>query len=343
MLPDLATSELIDFRYESVQELTVMADDDGGTVESLDGFLQHILGRHVQMVGGLIENQEIDGFQQQTDHCQSTAFPAAKNLHLLIRSLSTKHKGSKYIIDAQADITLRHIVDGLEDRQRLVEQLCLVLGEITNLDIMSDFQVTIKRNLSHDTLHKGRLTFTVLSHECDFLTSLDRQVDVREYRMVAVRFPDILTNDGIVTTAQTRRELQMHGGIVHLVHLDRYDFLQLLDLLLYLYRLGRLIAETLDELTHISHLLLLVLIGSLLLLTSLFAKYDILVILHLIVYDVPTGYLQRAVRDVIDECTVVTDQYDSLGTLRQELLQPLYGLDIQVVGGLVQQQHVGFL
>lgn len=100
-----------------------MADDDGGTVESLDGFLQHILGRHVQMVGGLIENQEVDGFQQQTDHCQSTAFPAAKNLHLLIRSLSTKHKSSKYIIDAQADITLRHIVDGLEDRQRLVEQL----------------------------------------------------------------------------------------------------------------------------------------------------------------------------------------------------------------------------
>ena len=166
---------------------------------------------------------------------------------------------------------------------------------------------------------------------------------MREHRMVTVRFPDILTNDGIVTTAKTGRELQVHGSIVHLVHLDRYDFLQLLDFLLYLYRLGRLIAEPLDELTHISDLLLLVLVGTLLLLTPLSAKYNILVILHLVVDDVPTGYLQRAVRYVIDERTVVTDQYDSLGTLRQKLLQPLYGLDIQVVGGLVQQQHVGFL
>ena len=158
---------------------------------------------------------------------------------------------------------------------------------------------------------------------------------MREHRMVTVRFPDILANDGIVTTAQTGRELQVHGSIVHLVHLDRYDFLQLLDLLLYLYRLGRLIAESLNELTHISDLLLLVLVGTLLLLTPLSAKYNILVILHLIVDDVSTGYLQRAVRYVIDERTVVTDQYDSLGTLRQKLLQPLYGLDIQVVGGLV--------
>ena len=46
------------------------------------------------MVSGLIEYQEVDGLQQQTDHCQPTALPATEYLHFLFRSLPTKHKGS---------------------------------------------------------------------------------------------------------------------------------------------------------------------------------------------------------------------------------------------------------
>ena len=39
-----------------------MAHDDGSAVECLDGFLQHILRLHVEVVGRLIENQEVDRF-----------------------------------------------------------------------------------------------------------------------------------------------------------------------------------------------------------------------------------------------------------------------------------------
>ena len=63
MLSHLAPSELIDFRHQTVQELTVVADNNGGTVECLNGFFEHILGRHVEMVGGLVEYQQIDRFQ----------------------------------------------------------------------------------------------------------------------------------------------------------------------------------------------------------------------------------------------------------------------------------------
>ena len=60
-----------------------MAHDDGGAVECLDGFLQHILRLHVEMVGWLIENQEIHRFEQELDHRQTTALATAQHLDIL--------------------------------------------------------------------------------------------------------------------------------------------------------------------------------------------------------------------------------------------------------------------
>ena len=46
---------------------------------------------------------------------------------------------------------------------------------------------------------------------------------------------------------------------------------------------------------------------------------------------------------MVDKGAVVTDQYYGFRTLCKKLLQPLYRLDVEVVGRLVEQQHVGLL
>ena len=46
---------------------------------------------------------------------------------------------------------------------------------------------------------------------------------------------------------------------------------------------------------------------------------------------------------VFDECLVVGDERHRLSCRKKELLQPFQSGDIQVVGGLVQQQHVGLV
>lgn len=51
--------------------------------------------------------------------------------------------------------------------------------------------------------------------------------------------------------------------------------------------------------------------------------------------------LQDPARDVVEEVPVVGDRDDGAGVLREVLLQPLHGLGVQVVGGLVEQQQVG--
>ena len=40
-----------------------MTHHDNRTVERLNGFLQHILRLHVEVVGGLIENQQVHRFK----------------------------------------------------------------------------------------------------------------------------------------------------------------------------------------------------------------------------------------------------------------------------------------
>ena len=107
----------------------------------------------------------------------------------------------------------------------------------------------------------------------------------------------------------------MHCRIVDLVNLDRDNLLQLLDFLLYLYGFRGLIAEALYKLAHLRHFLLLVLVGTQLLLSALFAQRDVFVVFHLVVDNPATGNLQRPIAYIIDKCTVVTDQHHSFGRL----------------------------
>ena len=174
---------------------------------------------------------------------------------------------------------------------------------------MTHLQFSRVGNLAHDTLHERRFSFTVLADKSHFLTTFDGERHMIEHRVSAIVLAHIITDDRIVATSETRRELQVHRGVVHLVNLDGHDLLQLLDFLLHLHGLRGLIAEALDEGLHLCHLLLLVLVGPDLLFATLLAQDDILVVFHLIVDDSATGYFQRTVRDIVDEGTVVTHEY----------------------------------
>ena len=55
-----------------------------------------------------------------------------------------------------------------------------------------------------------------------------------------------------------------------------------------------------------------------------------------------TIQLQNPFGRVVEEVAIVRDGNHSAAKALQELLQPLHTFGIQVVGGLVQQQHVGF-
>ena len=65
---------------------------------------------------------------------------------------------------------------------------------------MSQGKLAFIINLAHDTFHKGRLTFTVLSHKSNLLATIDGQIDIMEDNMRSVSFLHIFADHRIVAT-----------------------------------------------------------------------------------------------------------------------------------------------
>src|SRR5665647_1403241 len=53
--------------------------------------------------------------------------------------------------------------------------------------------------------------------------------------------------------------------------------------------------------------------------------------------------LEDPLRDVVEEVAIVRDSDDGARKVSEEMLQPLDGLGVEMIGGLVEQQHVGLL
>ena len=109
---------------------------------------------------------------------------------------------------------------------------------------------------------------------------------------------------------------------------------------MHLHGLGGLVAEPLDEVLGVVDKFLLVLVGAHLLLHALLAQFHKLAVTHLVVIDFAQRDLDGAVGDIIDESAVVGHEQQGCVAVFQEGFQPLDGLDVQMVGRLIEQQHV---
>ena len=341
VLADLSSAKLVDFLHEAVKEVAVVAHHNDRAVEGEDGFLEHVLGAHVEVVRGFVEDEEVDGLEQQLDHGQARALAAREHFHLLVRGFAAEHEGTEYVAYLQADVALGHAVDGVENGELAVEELRLVLGVVAQLDVVAELEVALEGNFTHDALDEGRLAFAVLAHEGHFLAALDGKIDLGEDAVGAVVLAHVFADEGIVAGTRAGRELQVETGVVHLVDLDGDYLFELLDAALHLYGLGGLVAETLNEVLDVGDFLLLVFVGSELLLAALGAETHELVVLHLVVRDAAAADFERAVGDVVDEGAVVAHEHHGTGFAAQELFQPADALDVEVVGGFVEQKHVG--
>ena len=129
-------------------------------------------------------------------------------------------------------------------------------------------------------------------------------------------------------------------ALVARVALDALDLVQLLDPRLGLFGLRGLVAEALDEALHPLYLGLLLLDGL--------AQGDVAGGLFAAPLMPGAREEARPAGLQLEDCSahglqepaVVGDQHDGSVEVHEGLLQPLQGLDVEMVGGLVQQQHV---
>ena len=73
MFADATMTELINLADKTIEEITVVTNHDERSVEIEQGPFQYILGLQVEVVGRLIENQQIHRLQQQFENGKAGA------------------------------------------------------------------------------------------------------------------------------------------------------------------------------------------------------------------------------------------------------------------------------
>ena len=124
-------------------------------------------------------------------------------------------------------------------------------------------------------------------------------------------------------------------------NLDALDLFQFLDARLHLLGLGGLGAEAVDEGFKVLDLLALVAVGRLELRAPLVFLLEIFGVVALVDGQPLVPYLHGAVDGDIEKIAVVRDEDVAEGISLEIVLEPVAGFQIEVVGGLVEQQQVG--
>ena len=61
--------KLIHLGGESLQKVAVVGDENEATFVLKQGVLEHVLRGHVKVVGGLVEDEQVEGGEQQFRQC----------------------------------------------------------------------------------------------------------------------------------------------------------------------------------------------------------------------------------------------------------------------------------
>ncbi len=124
--------------------------------------------------------------------------------------------------------------------------------------------------------------------------------------------------------------------------LDALDLFQFLDAALHLFGLGGLITEATNEGFQLLDALTLVAISGFELIHALLFLLQKLFVVARIEMHAAIPDLDDFVDGDVQEIAVVRNQHEGERIVGKILLQPVAGFQIQVIGGLVEQQQVGF-
>ena len=337
-----AVAELVELVGEALEEVAVVGDDDEGTRILEEGILEDVLGVHVEVVGRLVEDEEVGGCEQQLGQCEAGFFAAGEHLDLLLAVLAVEEEGAKDVAYLGADVARSDVVDSLEDRLLAVEHGGLVLGVVAELDLGAKLEgAGVVLDVADDDLGHGGLTLAVLAHEGDLLARSEEEVDAGEDLQVAVGLAQLVGLDDDLAAMRRGGEAEMDALGADLVDLHGLHLVEHLDAALHLLGLGGLVAETLDESLDLRHLALLGGKLSHLRSAAFLHLHHIFGIGTFVVVDAAGGDLDGAVGDIVEERAVMGDEHHGARIVLEERLEPLDALDVEVVGRLVEEEEVG--
>ncbi len=322
------------------QQVAVVGDDDGRPLEAEDGVLHGLHGVDVHVVGGLVQQQQVHALADQGGHGEPRPLAAGEHgdglVHVVAPELELGQEAQHVLLGRQGD----HRLDLLEHSVAGV-QVLVVLVEVAELHLAAQpGPAGDEGDLLGDGLQQRGLAGAVQAHDGQLLAPLDLEVlDGLEERLAIPADAHVVQHEGGVAAALGLGELELHLAAVPQRLVDALELGQVgaaapgdLGVLP-----GDVAADVILLLADVVLLPLVVPLGDLQLLLLLL---DELGVVALVDAGAPQFDLQDAGGHAVQEVAVVADDGHRGPGVVQEALQPAEAGQVQVVGGLVQQQQV---
>ncbi len=321
-----------------------MRDQQQGALVVGEQFFQQFERLDVEVVGRFVHHQQVGRLREQFGQQQAVALAAGQAGDRGARAFGREQEILQVADDVLAlavelDVlaALGHVVQGVE----LVVELQPVLVEVGDLDAGAQLRAAALRlELAQHDLQQGALAGAVRTDDADAVAAHHGGGEVVDQHAAAVGLVHVLEVDHLLAGGLRigRRHLHVAAEVASLgaFHAQRLQRTH-----------AALVAGTpgLDALADPHFLLCQLLveqrIGLGFGMQAFLAPAQVVVVVA-----GPVG--QRAAVDFDDargqraqEAAVVGDEDDAAGELLEEAFQPADRFDVEVVGGLVQQQHVG--
>ena len=318
-----------------------MGDEEHGALELVQAVDEGLAGVHVQVVGGLVEDHEVGGAERQDGEGEAGLLAAGQVADLDLRAALLEPEPAEpgaHPIPRGVGHVGPHLLEGGELHPQALQ---VILGEVRDLELGRVRHLAVRRvQLPGNEACQGGLAVPVGAQKGDPVVAEDAQMHVREHRAAG-----IVAHRGPCQLDQ-RRRLHLRRGEVedHLsVRGHGLQWRQALEHLhpaLGLLGLGRLGLEPVDERLQV-------------LAPSLHLHPGRLVEggaggAGLREHVEPAGvhgqravlHEERVLGDLVEQLPVVADDDEGVGVTAQVAHEPQDRLQIQVVGGLVEEQEI---
>ncbi|MCY1217946.1 hypothetical protein D9M72_298770 [compost metagenome] len=331
-----------DVRSNPIQEPAIVRDHHHAASEFQQRIFQRPQRFHVKVVGRLIQQQHIAAGDQGLGHVQAAAFAARQRADLLLLVAALEVEAAD--IGARRGFVTanrQHVGaarDLFEHRLGAVQRIAALVDE-RHLHGRPDLDLAaVRLFLAREHLEERRLAGAVRADDADDGARRHLEAEVVNQQAVAVALAHAVELDHLVAQALTHGDEDFLGFVTLLVVLA-VELVKARQT-----RLGLGLAA-LGVLAHpLQFLVQRLLAGRFAGLFLLQARF--LLVQPRAVVALPGDALaavqfQDPFGGVVEEVAVVGHGHHGAREARQELLQPVHRLRIQVVGRFVEQQHVG--
>ena len=328
--------------HGTVHEEAVVAHDDDAAVELRQVFLEDFQRGDVQVVGRLVKDEEIGLGHQHHGQIEPAAFATAQLGDVLLLVLRREQEvvepghGGIVVFLVKIDV-FRHIAHGINHAFALVKvhPFLAVMGKFHRL---ADFEVAaVGLDDVEQQFDERGLAHTVVTHDAQLLVAGKRVVEIVQDHLVTVALVHMVGREDFLADVGALH-VQFHLPVVAALLGAFLQVIEGVDAVLCLVGAClRLAAHPVQlgaqQVAGPFHL-------GILGLDALGALFQVVVVVAAVGEDAVLVHLQDAVADVVQEVAVVGHHQQGHTAALQVVLQPLDHVDVEVVGGLVQDEHL---